>query len=52
MRALVVEDERKVAAALREALHTEQFEVVVSYAVRGVGFILGEETRLRVRTTG
>jgi DNA-binding response OmpR family regulator len=31
MRALIVEDERELAAALKEALQTEQFEVIVEY---------------------
>ena len=35
MRALIVEDERKVASALREALETERFEVVVEHTGDG-----------------
>jgi DNA-binding response OmpR family regulator len=42
MRALIVEDERKVASALREALEAERFEVVVEHT--------GDEAARRLET--
>lgn len=44
MRLLVVEDEEKVAAALREGLEREGFEVVVEHTGEGAFFRLNTET--------
>ena len=44
MRVLVVEDEQKVANALREGLESERYEVVVEHSGEGAFFRLNTET--------
>src|SRR5262245_60772938 len=44
MRVLVVEDEQKVASALREGLESERYDVVVEHTGEGAFFLVNRET--------